>query len=99
MNQFLKDDGNPDLEIAEVMDFEYNFYAQVKEKSTGIHAFEILINKVTGEIAPEPGPNMMWNTKYGSMGYGMMGGGMMGGPGLGWGGPGGYRGGRIHRRK
>ncbi len=91
VNQFLKGDGNPDLEIAEVMDFEYNFYAQVKEKSTGIHAFELLINKVTGEIVPEPGPNMMWNSKYGSMGYGMMGGGMMGGPGLGWGGPGGYR--------
>lgn len=27
---------------------------------------------------PEPGPNMMWNTKYGMMGGGMMGGGMMG---------------------
>ena len=68
VNQFLKGDGNPDLEIAEVMDFEYNFYAQVKEKSTGIHAFELLINKVTGEIVPEPGPNMMWNSKYGSNG-------------------------------
>lgn len=26
-----------------------------------------------GVIMPEPGPNMMWNTKYGGMGQGMMG--------------------------
>ena len=31
-----------------------------------------------GVIMPEPGPNMMWNTKYSSMGSGMMGQGMMG---------------------
>ena len=28
---------------------------------------------VAGEIVPEPGPNMMWNTKYSPMGRGMMG--------------------------
>src|SRR3972149_7085358 len=33
---------------------------------------------MTGVIMPEPGPNMMWNTKYGNMGSGMMGQGMMG---------------------
>lgn len=27
----------------------------------------------TGVIMPEPAPNMMWNTKYGTMGQGMMG--------------------------
>ena len=27
----------------------------------------------TGIIMPEPGPNMMWNTKYSYMGSGMMG--------------------------
>lgn len=32
---------------------------------------------MTGTIMPEPGPNMMWNTKY-NMGQGMMGQGMMG---------------------
>jgi len=34
---------------------------------------------MTGIIMPEPGPNMMWNTKY-NMGQGMMGQGMMGYP-------------------
>lgn len=29
---------------------------------------------VTGVIMPEPGPNMVWNTKYGMMGGGIMGG-------------------------
>ena len=64
------------LEIAEVMQFDNHFYAQATEVKTGVHAFEILIDPFTAEIHPEPGPNMMWNTKYGMMGgYG----GMMGG--------------------
>jgi len=63
------------LEIAEVMQFNNHFYAQVAENKTGINAFEILIDPVTGAVQPEPGPNMMWNTKYGMMrGQGMMGG-------------------------
>src|SRR3989304_7830172 len=33
---------------------------------------------MNGVIMPEPGPNMMWNTKYSSMGSGMMGQGMKG---------------------
>ena len=67
--------GDQDLVLAEVMEFAYNFYAEVEEKSTGIHAFELLVDRYTGSIYPEPGPNMMWNIKYGHMGgYGMMGG-------------------------
>ena len=69
---------NPDLAINEIMEFEQNFYVIYYEKSTGIGAFEMLIDKSTGRIFPEYGPNMMWNTKYGH--GGMMGGGsgMMG---------------------
>ena len=65
--------GNPDLTLTEVMEFENNFYVEVKEQSTGIHAFELLVDRYTGVVSPEPGPNMMWNTRYGHMG-GMMGG-------------------------
>jgi len=69
--------GNPDLVLAEVMEFAYNFYAEVRERSTGIGAFELLVDKYTGAVYPEPGPNMMWNTKYGTMmGCPMMGPGM-----------------------
>jgi len=60
------------LVVTEVMDFAWNYYAEVEEKDTGIHAMELLIDKYTGRISPEPGPNMMWNTRYSPMG-GMMG--------------------------
>ncbi len=62
------------LHITEVMEFERNYYAIVAEEETDIGAMELLIEKRTGAIAPEPGPNMMWNTRYGMHGGGMMGG-------------------------
>jgi hypothetical protein len=51
--------------VHEVMEFQYNFYAIIVEKYTGIGAFELLINPYTGVVSPELGPNMMWNIKYG----------------------------------
>jgi hypothetical protein len=89
--KYVKDFWNADLQLTEVMEFDNQFYVEVAEKSSGVHAFEVLVNKWTGAIVPEPGPDTMWNTKYGHMGIGMMGGGMMGGPGMGWGGRQGYR--------
>lgn len=64
----------PDLEVAEVMEFADNFYAIAREPSTGIGAIELLVDKWTGTVGPEPGPNMMWNARYG-MHARMMGGG------------------------
>jgi hypothetical protein len=71
--QYVETYGSPDLVLTEVMEFSENFYVEVEEKSTGIHAFELLVDRYTGAVYPEPGPNMMWNTRYGHMG-GMMGG-------------------------
>jgi len=65
--QYLDQLGTPDLALDEVMEFQDNFYAIVKETSTGRGAFELLANKYTGGVIPEPGPNMMWSTKYGMM--------------------------------
>jgi hypothetical protein len=59
------------LQVSEVMEFSDNFYAVVKETSSGRGAFEILIDPYTGAVYPEYGPNMMWNSKYSPMG-GMM---------------------------
>lgn len=67
---YLAGTGNTDLELAEVLQFEKNFYAGIKEKSTGNYAFELIINKYTGAVGPEMGPNMMWNAKYGHMSVG-----------------------------
>ena len=69
--------GDSNLEVVDVMEFTNNFYAQVRESDTSIGAMELLIDKRTGWVRPEPGPNMMWNTKYGMMGGRGMGG-MMG---------------------
>ena len=63
------------LHVTEVMEFERNYYAIVAEESTGIGAMELLVDKSSGAVGPEPGPNMMWNARYGMMGRG---GGMMG---------------------
>ncbi|HSB88446.1 MAG TPA: hypothetical protein VLD63_00325, partial [Anaerolineales bacterium] len=61
---------NRDLSVAEVMEFENNFYAVLVESSTGRGAMEVLIDPYTGSVGPEPGPNMMWNDKYGMMSFG-----------------------------
>jgi hypothetical protein len=71
VEDYLSYRSEPALEIEEIMEFSYNFYIDFVEKGTGIHAFEALIDPYTGDLYPEPGPNMMWNTKYGMM-SGMM---------------------------
>ncbi|MBI5953018.1 MAG: hypothetical protein HY865_15275 [Chloroflexi bacterium] len=95
--KYLENLDNSDLEIAEIMIFDNNGYVVVKETSTGIGAFELLVDPVSQTAYPEHGPNMMWNLKYsglnhdnmmGGNGYGMMGGysNMMGNGGMmnGW---------------
>jgi hypothetical protein len=62
------------LAVDEVIEFTNNYYASIREKSTGIGAFEILIDRSTGNVTREPGPDMMWNAKYSVMRGGMMGG-------------------------
>lgn len=47
------------------MEFSKNFYIEVYEVNTGIGAMELLIDKSSGTIFSEYGPNMMWNLKYG----------------------------------
>lgn len=95
VEKYLAGLNNSDLSLKEVMIFDNNAYARITEKSTGIGAFEVLVDPVTLSVFPEYGPNMMWNQKYGMMSgsgmmgyaknytgtvpYGMMGGSMMGG--------------------
>ncbi len=90
--RYLESTGNGNLAIKEIMEFQYNFYVAYYEKNTGLGAAEMLIWKqsppygmmgsgmmggyAVGSIFPEPGPNMMWNTKY-SFAGGMMDQGMM----------------------
>ncbi|MCL4436387.1 MAG: hypothetical protein M1503_02505 [Thaumarchaeota archaeon] len=78
-NNYLASVNNPNLGIGEFEEYSYNFYVSIVEKSTGKSVAEILIDRFTGYVYPEP-QSMMWNTKYGGMG----GGGMMGGWYGGW---------------
>lgn len=59
-----------DGQIKEVMTFSENFYAQVVD-AKGNELGEILADRYTGNVYPEPGPGMIWNTRSG-MGFGMM---------------------------
>jgi len=60
-----------DAKIKEVMSFSENYYAQViNAKGEGVA--EVLADRYTGNVYPEPGPNMMWNARSG-VGFGMMG--------------------------
>ena len=78
VQDYLSYYNNGDLAIKEIMVFDNNSYAIISEKSTGIGAFELLIDPVSKTAYPEYGPNMMWNLKYGMhSGNGMMGGGGM----------------------
>jgi hypothetical protein len=56
--------GNPNLAIADVEEYTYDFYVQVKEKDTGLGAFELVVDKYSGYVGAEVGPNLMWNLKY-----------------------------------
>ncbi len=62
---YIAQGGLPNLKVEEAMEFEYNFYAIIQESDTGIGAMEVLVDKVTGAVYPEIGPNMMWNQRYG----------------------------------
>jgi hypothetical protein len=63
------------LLLDEIEEWEFNYYVVVKEPSPSTHkAFQLVIDKWTGLVMPEPGPNMMWNTKYCKMMGGACGG-------------------------
>ncbi|MFA5809874.1 MAG: hypothetical protein WC935_06015 [Thermoleophilia bacterium] len=64
--RYLDDNGNADLKVKEVVEFTNSFYVRVVEQSTNSGALELLVNRSSGEVTTEPGPNMMWNTKYGA---------------------------------
>jgi len=67
--KYLANVKNDDLKIAEIMIFNNNAYVLVKEASTGVGAFELLVDSASQIAYPEHGPNMMWNLKYGALNH------------------------------
>ena len=67
------------VKIRDFMVFTQNYYVQIVDAKTGAGLGELLVDRYTGMVQPEFGPNMMWNTRFGMGGNtGMMSGNMMG---------------------
>lgn len=66
VEQRLADSGYKGFRVAEIMAFTRNDYVIV-EDTAGKPAFELLADPKGRWLTPEPGPNMMWNTSYGTM--------------------------------
>jgi hypothetical protein len=58
------------IEIVRVIETPRYFYIAFRETATGVGAFELLANPVTGQMEIENGPSQFWNTKYGVWGSG-----------------------------
>jgi hypothetical protein len=52
------------LRPGEVIWFDNGFYVELKD-AAGESATEVLVDPVSGVVSTEPGPAMMWNTRYG----------------------------------
>jgi hypothetical protein len=95
VTNYLATLNNDNLSLGEIMIFDNHAYAQIIDATSETGAFEVLVDPVTQNVFPEPGPNMMWNTEYGMMSggnFGMMGGMMNGQYGSGMMGEGQYEG-------
>lgn len=64
---------NQDVVVAELHEFSNGYEVELKEGKTGAKAYEVMVYKKGGQIIAEMGPNIMWNTKYGSMNWGSTG--------------------------
>jgi hypothetical protein len=55
------------LHPGEVIWFDNGFYVELKDAS-GNPATEVIVDPASGAVGTEPGPAMMWNTRYGMHG-------------------------------
>lgn len=62
---------DPGLRVGEVMAFTNHYYAEI-QSAAGDGATEVLVDRGTGAVSPEPGPATMWNTRYGMAASGAM---------------------------
>ena len=53
------------LHPGEVIWFDNGFYVELKD-AAGNPATEVIVDPATGAVSTEPGPAMMWNTRYGA---------------------------------
>lgn len=63
--QYLATYQNADLVTLEILEFSAAYYVVVGDRRSGKGAFPLVVDPVTGNVRPEMGPTMMWNTAYG----------------------------------
>jgi hypothetical protein len=79
IQNYVDRQNNSDLVVARLREFNLVYQAEIIERSTGRHAFDLMVSNGASQISPAAGPNIMWNTKYGPTiaetggGYGMLG--------------------------
>jgi len=79
VQRYLDRQNDPELIVARAREFQFAYLVEIVERDTGHNAFSMMVSKSTAQISPEAGPNLFWNTKYGSRiaeiggGYGMLG--------------------------
>lgn len=79
IQDYVEQQNNPNLAVARLREFNLAYQAEVVERDTGRHAFDLMVTKGASRISPAAGPNILWNTKYGPTiaeiggGYGMLG--------------------------
>lgn len=54
------------ISIENFMTFSGNYYAVLRNGSMGENIAEVLVDRYSGVAYPEPGPNMIWNTRFGA---------------------------------
>lgn len=65
MQNFSRQYGS-NLEVEDFMVFSSNYYAILKDTNSSQDIAEVLVDRYSGSAYPEPGPNMMWNTRFGA---------------------------------
>lgn len=65
MKSFARQYGSS-VEVEDFMVFSSNYYAVLKDTGSGQDIAEIIVDRYSGSIYPEPGPNIMWNTRFGA---------------------------------
>jgi len=65
MESFAQQYGS-NVEVEDFMAFSANYYAILRDSSSNQSVAEVLVDRYSGSAYPEPGPNMMWNTLFGT---------------------------------
>ncbi|HEX3019244.1 MAG TPA: hypothetical protein VHP36_03035 [Chitinispirillaceae bacterium] len=65
MRNFSRQCGS-NIEVEDFMVFSGNYYGVLKDPNSSQYIAEVLVDRYSGLAYAEPGPNMMWNTRFGA---------------------------------